>query len=87
MSIFVFSRIKLPMWSRGRDNDLIERIRREPFFKPIVGELDKLLDPATFVGRAPRQVERFVGPSREVATALARCSGKIKTNGTVELSV
>ena len=75
------------MWSRGRDNDLIERIKRGPFFKPTVGELDKLLNSATFVGRAPQQVERFVGPSGEVTTALAQHSGKIKTNETVELSV
>ena len=43
--------------SEGGDNDLIERIRAEPYFSPILAELDSLLDPGTFVGRAPEQVE------------------------------
>jgi adenylosuccinate lyase len=34
----------------GEDNDLVERIRRTEFFKPIWGELDQLMDPETFVG-------------------------------------
>ena len=47
--------------SEGGDNDLIDRIRAEPYFSPILAELDSLLDPSTFVGRAPEQVEyRFV---------------------------
>jgi adenylosuccinate lyase len=71
----------------GGDNDLIERIKKDEFFRPIVGELDKLLDPVTFVGRAPQQVERFVGPSGEVSTALAPYSGKFEMAETVELNV
>ncbi|QPG75315.1 adenylosuccinase ade13 [Brettanomyces nanus] len=45
----------------GGENDLIERIKRTDYFKPIWGDLEKLLDPTTFIGRAPRQVEKFVG--------------------------
>lgn len=45
---------------QGKPNDLIERIRKEDFFAPIVGELEELLDAKTFVGRAPEQVEKFV---------------------------
>ena len=45
------------MKSEGGDNDLIERIRGDPYFSPILAELDSLLDPGTFVGRAPEQVE------------------------------
>ncbi|CCF56058.1 hypothetical protein KAFR_0A06230 [Kazachstania africana CBS 2517] len=52
----------------GGDNDLIERIKKDDFFEPIWTELDSLLDPATFIGRAPQQVEKFV--SHDVATAL-----------------
>ncbi|SSD59206.1 Adenylosuccinate lyase [Saccharomycodes ludwigii] len=52
----------------GGDNDLIERIKNDQFFKPIWGELNSLLDPSTFVGRAPQQVENFV--SHDVAKAL-----------------
>lgn len=40
----------------GGDNDLIERIRKCAYFAPIHAQLDSLLDPTTFVGRAPQQV-------------------------------
>ena len=46
--------------NEGLDNDLIERIKKDPYFAPILGELDSLLDPKTFVGRAPEQVVEFL---------------------------
>ncbi|AQZ11267.1 ADE13 (YLR359W) [Zygosaccharomyces parabailii] len=46
---------------QGGDNDLIQRIQDDKFFSPIHAELDALLDPSTFVGRAPQQVEKFIG--------------------------
>lgn len=52
----------------GGDNDLIERIRRDEFFRPIWGELGELMDARTFVGRAPQQVEKFL--ASEVREAL-----------------
>ncbi len=45
---------------RGGNNDLIERVRADTFFAPIVSELDRLLDSATFIGRAPQQVEQYL---------------------------
>lgn len=53
----------------GRPNDLIHRIRADDFYAPIVADLDTLLDPATFVGRAPEQVAAFL--IDEVRPALA----------------
>lgn len=44
----------------GGDNDLIERVKKDEYFQPIWGDLDTLLDPSTFVGRAPQQTEKFV---------------------------
>ncbi|CAB0035469.1 unnamed protein product [Trichogramma brassicae] len=44
----------------GKDNDLVERIRNDQYFQPILGQLDSLLDPSTFVGRAPEQVSEFL---------------------------
>ncbi|CAG8629531.1 4242_t:CDS:2, partial [Ambispora leptoticha] len=44
----------------GGENDLIERIKKNEYFKPIWEELDNLLDPKTFIGRAPQQVDRFL---------------------------
>ncbi|CAI4652984.1 BAQ_1a_G0038150.mRNA.1.CDS.1 [Saccharomyces cerevisiae] len=52
----------------GGENDLIERVKRDEFFKPIWEELDSLLEPSTFVGRAPQQVEKFV--QKDVNNAL-----------------
>ncbi|KAI5652069.1 lyase domain-containing protein [Phthorimaea operculella] len=44
----------------GKDNDLIERVKADPYFAPIISQLDKLLDPSTFIGRAPEQVTEFI---------------------------
>lgn len=40
----------------GLENDLVQRIKVSDYFLPIREKLDSLLDPATFVGRAPLQV-------------------------------
>lgn len=40
----------------GGDNDLVDRIKKTDYFKPIHDELSSLLDPKTFIGRAPSQV-------------------------------
>lgn len=44
----------------GKDNDLIERIKKDRYFAPILDQLNDLLNPQTFVGRAPEQVVEFV---------------------------
>lgn len=50
----------------GGENDLLARIAADPAFGVTAGELGGLVDPAKFVGRAPRQTEEFlrdtVGP-------------------------
>ncbi|KAJ8104126.1 L-Aspartase-like protein [Lipomyces tetrasporus] len=68
----------------GGDNDLIERVKRDEYFTPIWDELDKLLDPSTFVGRAPQQTEKFVKVT--VADALATFKERL-TSEKVELTV
>ncbi|CAF1239866.1 unnamed protein product [Adineta steineri] len=52
----------------GLDNDLVERVKVDPYFAPIVNKLDVLLDAKTFIGRAPEQVYEFI--SREVEPTL-----------------
>jgi adenylosuccinate lyase len=42
----------------GADNDLLERMRADELLGPLVS--DAVLDPATYVGRAPQQVEDFL---------------------------
>ncbi|KAK6456431.1 3-isopropylmalate dehydratase [Scheffersomyces xylosifermentans] len=68
----------------GGDNDLIERVKKTEYFKPIWNDLEKLLDPKTFVGRAPEQTEKFV--KNDVAKAIAAYE-KYITNESVSLNV
>ena len=63
---------------------MIERVKNTEYFKPIWGELDNLLDPSTFVGRAPQQTEKFV--KNDVAKALEPFKKHITTES-VSLSV
>lgn len=44
----------------GKDNDLIERVKKDKYFSLVIPQLDKILDPSTFIGRAPEQVTEFV---------------------------
>lgn len=69
---------------QGGDNDLIERVRSDEYFNPIKNDLDALLNPATFVGRAPQQTEKFVNLT--VAKALAGLEQHISQEK-VELAV
>lgn len=45
---------------QGADNDLIDRIKNDAYFEPVHPKLDRLLDPKSFIGRAPQQVEHFL---------------------------
>ncbi|CAJ0645559.1 12465_t:CDS:2, partial [Entrophospora sp. SA101] len=44
----------------GEENDLIERIKKTEYFKPIWDELESLLDLKPFIGCAPQQVDKFL---------------------------
>ncbi|KAJ3384461.1 adenylosuccinase ade13 [Lobulomyces angularis] len=70
----------------GKENDLIERIKKTEYFKGIWGKLDELLDPKTFIGRAPQQVEKFL--KTKVSVALGPYSKQLETGvKQVELNV
>ncbi|EGV65091.1 adenylosuccinase ade13 [Yamadazyma tenuis] len=69
---------------QGGDNDLIERVKNTKYFEPIWNDLGKLLDPSTFVGRAPQQTEKFI--KNDVAQALAPY-GHVINRAPVHLSV
>jgi adenylosuccinate lyase len=68
----------------GRDNDLIERVKGDAYFQPIHAGMDGLLQAETFVGRAPRQVERFI---KEVDVVLEPYLGAVKGMKKEELTV
>jgi adenylosuccinate lyase len=68
----------------GGENDLLDRIRGDEYFKGIWGKLDELTDERTFTGRAGEQVDRFV--KGEVAQVLESWNGRI-TGEKVDLKV
>ena len=45
---------------QGKANDLMERIAEDPSFGMSIHELTEALDPASFIGRAPSQVQEFL---------------------------
>ncbi len=44
----------------GKENNLLELIAREPAFNMSKEDLEKTMDPAKYVGRAPLQVQKFL---------------------------
>jgi len=60
---------------QGLENDLLDRIRADDFFRPVWSELDALLDPVSFTGRAPKQVVEFIRD--EVDPLLDKYEGKM----------
>ena len=54
----------------GAENDLLDRIAGDPAFGVTRAGLDRIADPARFVGRAPRQTEEFL--AEEVRPLLKR---------------
>ncbi len=70
---------------QGGENDLIARIRADPYFAPIAGKLDDLLDPRSFTGRAEQQVDSFL--QKWVQPALEPYKAQIALATKAELSV
>jgi adenylosuccinate lyase len=52
---------------QGGANDLLDRLKAEPAFAAI--DVDALIDPSRFVGRAPEQVDVFL---RDVVEPIRR---------------
>ncbi|KAK9727974.1 adenylosuccinase ade13 [Basidiobolus ranarum] len=69
----------------GGSNDLIERVKSTKYFEPIWQDLEKLLDPSTFIGRAPEQVDSFL--VKCVEPALAPYQEQLKSKTEAILSV
>lgn len=69
----------------GGENDLIERIKNDEYFNPIVGQMDRLLEPKSFTGRAEQQTESFL--RKWVDPALKEWMESIKGATNAELSV
>lgn len=68
---------------KGLTNDLVARIRDDPYFAPIHQQLDSLLHPSSFIGRAPEQVKEFV--EKEVFPALEPYKAQMNVEANVQL--
>lgn len=60
----------------GKDNDLVERVKADQYFAPILNQLDTILDASTFIGRCPEQVDEFI--QEEVKPVLANYAESLK---------
>lgn len=69
----------------GSSNDFIDRVVQDPYFKPILGELEHLLDPMTFTGRAAEQVDEFL--EEEVKPVLNAYAKDLEATTSVALSI
>lgn len=69
----------------GGENDLIERVKKDEYFKGILPGLDELLNPKYFIGRAPEQVDSFL--KEWVRPALKPYEAVVKGSSSVQLSV
>jgi len=69
----------------GGENDLIERVKKDSYFTPVISQLDALLEPRTFIGRAPEQVDSFL--KDWVRPALAPYEDVLDSAKAVELTV
>ena len=44
----------------GMNNTLLEKIKHDKLFAPITNDIDKIINPDDFIGRAPDQVKEFI---------------------------
>lgn len=71
----------------GKSNDLVDRIRKNPFFEKIWPELDGMLDAKLYTGRSEDIVERFCGKGGVLEGKLKRYEAYIAGAGVAELNV
>ncbi|XP_057670386.1 adenylosuccinate lyase [Diorhabda carinulata] len=69
----------------GKDNDFLDRVRADPYFSPIIDELQSLLDPSSYIGRSPEQVTEFIND--EVQPVLYKYKDVLNKQTTVSLNI
>ncbi|KZF19654.1 adenylosuccinate lyase [Xylona heveae TC161] len=73
--------------AKGKPNDLIERVQKTEFFRPVWPQLPYLLDPKSFTGRASQQVTAFTREGGEVDSALQQYKAGLDLVAVGELHV
>ncbi|KAL5611513.1 hypothetical protein BROUX41_000893 [Berkeleyomyces rouxiae] len=71
----------------GKKNDLVDRMKANPFFAPIKDEIDSMMDPKLFIGRSAGMTERFAGPGGVLDKKLEPYRKFINSAATAELNV
>jgi len=69
----------------GKDNDLLERVAKDPLFHVVKDSLGHITDPSKFIGRAVEQVEEFL--KEEVDPVLSKTEGFWQSVEVEELAV
>jgi len=69
--------------AEGKPNDLLERIKADPAFKSVCGNIDSITSAERFTGRASEQVRRFL--DEDVAPILDQHEKLHGTEGKVEV--
>lgn len=72
---------------QGAKNDLVERMKKSDFFRPVWGDIDAMLDPKLFIGRCPEIVERFCGTGGVIDNKIEKYKVYIENTETAQLSV
>ena len=67
----------------GRENNLIELIKKDDLFKSVHSKLDSILDAKKFIGRAPSQVVEFI--DNEVTPILEANKNSLGQKGEVKV--
>ncbi|VUZ47897.1 unnamed protein product [Hymenolepis diminuta] len=67
----------------GLPNDLVTRLIGDSYFAPIANKLAEILDPKSFIGRAPNQVDEFLRD--EVTPALEPYLQELGTTSTLSV--
>ena len=73
----------LAMKNDGTPNNLLEKIKTDKYFEPILADLDDLVNAKRCVGRAPEQVDEFL--EAVVQPILQKYQGQLDVK--VELNV
>ncbi|KAI0477668.1 adenylosuccinate lyase [Xylariaceae sp. FL0804] len=71
----------------GGDNDLIQRMKKDEFFKPVWNELDDMVDSSLYIGRSATIVERYCGSGGEVEKKMERYREHLSKATTAQLSL
>ncbi len=67
----------------GKENNLIELIKKDEMFKPVWDKLDEILDAKKFIGRAPSQTVEFI--EEEINPILEKYSEWLGVSGDVRV--